>query len=559
MTSWRRKDGRDLVGSPRQNSFPRPKYQEDGFTLLELIIVLVLIPIVIAGISAAIITSLKDQTDVSSRLADSQDAQLASAYLVPDIQSATSVNNALGQPSCQGFLNPKVAGTPLLQLAESNLTNVYYLTGTLPSFGANAIVRVVCNSFNPVPDPVNAITVVSHIPLPLFITVSCVFPLPANASCTPGRGGSGSNGGVASVSFFGTEPNGFSYSLSATPRVPSPAPPISGVMPPLLLLGSAASIQFSNPGQSLQVTGDIDINSHTKPSVVLPSIGNDTITSSGGTFHIFKCNSNRPSGGICSNKTVSGVGTITPTPKSVPNTVGDPLSGLAIPPAVTSPVQTKCSGGDPTLSSQPPILCPPGFYPGGLTISGSSDTVTFIGGGNYQFGTSGCTPPTCVGLAISGTGNQVTFDSANYTFEGSTANTNSCTNSGLSQPGSGGLDVSGSGNALNSGSGGVFLYVAGGPTNFGCGSIGNAVSLAAMAPSQTNPGVLLFHDGNDPQPLVLTGSNVATPGNAYAGIIYAPTDQVQCLGFGQSIQTGAIDAASFSEPFAIATAVAIQP
>ena len=57
----------------------RPR-AEDGFTLIELVIVLIIIPIIIGGVTTAIIMSLQNQNVEYHRIADSVDPQIASTY-----------------------------------------------------------------------------------------------------------------------------------------------------------------------------------------------------------------------------------------------------------------------------------------------------------------------------------------------------------------------------------------------------------------------------------------------------------------------------------------------
>jgi hypothetical protein len=72
---------------------------EDGFTLIELIIVLLVIPMLIFGVTAAIIASLQNQNTEYNRLSDTADASIASAYFARDVQSASAVTTS-GSPQC---------------------------------------------------------------------------------------------------------------------------------------------------------------------------------------------------------------------------------------------------------------------------------------------------------------------------------------------------------------------------------------------------------------------------------------------------------------------------
>lgn len=87
-------------------------HENDGFTLLELLMTLVLIPIVIAALAAGLIAVFSTQTSVTTRVQDSGDAQVVSANFGPDVQSA-SVLTLESTPACG-------SGTQLLGL-ESNL------------------------------------------------------------------------------------------------------------------------------------------------------------------------------------------------------------------------------------------------------------------------------------------------------------------------------------------------------------------------------------------------------------------------------------------------------
>src|SRR5580692_1723350 len=119
--------GRRSAGPVRPSSLEQPSNGDAGFTLIELVIVLTIIPIVIAGISAAIITSFKDQVGISNRLSDSFDAQLTAAYFVPDVESATSITTSVTSVPCENSL--ATAGL-LLELNEMTPTGneeVFYV------------------------------------------------------------------------------------------------------------------------------------------------------------------------------------------------------------------------------------------------------------------------------------------------------------------------------------------------------------------------------------------------------------------------------------------------
>lgn len=90
----------------------RSRGDESGFTLLELLVVLVILPLIIGGVAAAVIaevnnTSQRDPNGAYQRLADSHDTQITSAYFVRDVDSAAIVSTASSPVLCHP---PSVSG-----------------------------------------------------------------------------------------------------------------------------------------------------------------------------------------------------------------------------------------------------------------------------------------------------------------------------------------------------------------------------------------------------------------------------------------------------------------
>ena len=119
---------------PRGSGLPK---QQDGFTLIEVMIVIVFIAAVIGGIAAAMMTSFKNVAGVQSKVSDSHDAQVAAAYFGRDVQTATTLSTA-SAPVCGGA----EAGSQVLGLgwtdSSSNPVYVSYATTTL---GGTAVLR----------------------------------------------------------------------------------------------------------------------------------------------------------------------------------------------------------------------------------------------------------------------------------------------------------------------------------------------------------------------------------------------------------------------------------
>ena len=108
-----------LKSSGRRSKAPLgPRHaerDEKGFTLIELLIVVSVMPIIVGAISAGLIAVISLQSSVSSRLADTSDAQVVSSTFIKDVQSATFITtSATSSPQCGS------AGTQLLGLQWGN-------------------------------------------------------------------------------------------------------------------------------------------------------------------------------------------------------------------------------------------------------------------------------------------------------------------------------------------------------------------------------------------------------------------------------------------------------
>jgi len=71
---------------------------EDGFTLVELLMAIAVLGIIVSAIATALIVTLRNLDATHDRMAESHDAQMASAFLVTDVQSATTITTT--QPAC---------------------------------------------------------------------------------------------------------------------------------------------------------------------------------------------------------------------------------------------------------------------------------------------------------------------------------------------------------------------------------------------------------------------------------------------------------------------------
>jgi prepilin-type N-terminal cleavage/methylation domain-containing protein len=127
-----------MVRSPRAFCCRTGVENESGFTLIELIIVIVILPMIIAGVAAAIIATLQNQSTEFNRLSGSADAQIASAYFASDVQSASALTLTTSSAQiCGGGNHP--GWRPLItmrwpeQIASRIVSDAVLTTGSFPT------------------------------------------------------------------------------------------------------------------------------------------------------------------------------------------------------------------------------------------------------------------------------------------------------------------------------------------------------------------------------------------------------------------------------------------
>jgi prepilin-type N-terminal cleavage/methylation domain-containing protein len=212
---------------------------EGGFTLIELIVVTSVIPLIVGALAFGLVSMFSLQSGVSSRLTESGDAQVVSAYFVKDVESAAYLTTNQNSTSTQCG-----SGTQLLGLEWSfNQTTGAYSTvvsyveqsnGTATSY---SLVRQVCTS-GASSTPSSSHTISSDIP---------------NGQLSPSISPSGGNSatawvstvGITSVRFDITEPGAttFAYTLVAAPRASTPVSGQSSSVVP-----SNTNCGFAAPG-----------------------------------------------------------------------------------------------------------------------------------------------------------------------------------------------------------------------------------------------------------------------------------------------------------------------
>ena len=108
-----------------------------GFTLVELLIVMTVVPIIIGALAAGLIAVFSLQSGVANRLGDSSDAQVVAASFTKDVQGATSITTN-ATPLCG-------SGTQLLGLEWGGSTEVISYVEVQGSTSTYSLVRNTCD------------------------------------------------------------------------------------------------------------------------------------------------------------------------------------------------------------------------------------------------------------------------------------------------------------------------------------------------------------------------------------------------------------------------------
>ncbi len=136
-------EAKSLVG-PRRGS------GDEGFTLIELIVVVAILPLVVGAISVGILSVLSNQTSVSNRLSDSGDAEVVSIHFQDDVQSAQMITTASSPQSAPAACIPPPPANPgfqILGLQLGNGTEISYST-VADGNSAATLWRYVCKDGN---------------------------------------------------------------------------------------------------------------------------------------------------------------------------------------------------------------------------------------------------------------------------------------------------------------------------------------------------------------------------------------------------------------------------
>lgn len=446
---------------------------DQGFTLVELLIVVTIIPLIVGAISLGLISMFTLQSSVSNRIADTADAQVVSSTFLKDVQSSQMITTQnSSSPQCG-------TGTQLLGLEWSGTASKGFQTVvsyddvavTNGSTTTYSLVRQYCTYGNTTPTSTQTVS--------YDVTSSQLPPCLTSTTCTP----SGTQtawtaaSGVPAVRFVIDETKSpFLYTLVATPRAwNGVGVPTGGQQPfsPLTLLGAGCNDLSVSNNATLSVNvgggtgnGQIAIDSTCAGS---GSIGNNgTLAASSVVTASTGLNS------------MSGKGSY-PSTEYYANSFPNPLASLVAPTPASSPVSCKHSGNLYT--------CSPGYYATDPGFANGS-TIVFTGDGTYTFNQNFTIPNNAT----------ATFDTGTYMFEG-TGGSNAFTT------GTSGITITGNH---------VLFYVPTGNVNF---SNNSSISIS---PESGYSGVSIWAAGNG---VTVNLANNSSEVNFFGGV-YVPNGTV---------------------------------
>lgn len=387
---------------------------EQGFTLLELVIVLVILPLIIGGIAAAVIaeidnTSQADPRGAYQKLADSHDSQITSAYFARDVQSTALVSAAASPVLCHptsvtggyqllGLEWPSLASQTsgatkydvsyFVQQSPPELVRYYcaagaYVSQSVVSYGSFRSLPSI--SLNQAPACGSASScAVNNGHIYASATVTCTNGVTcANAGLSPVIPATAGGIGITNVSInvADNQSTGYHYNLTAAPRLANSVvngnPPSNPPVAPFIINGS---VDAGNCG--ILANGLVSVNQSTGTALNLGPKGSLQATylnTSGGT--------------------VSGSSGQYPAPVLHDGPVASPYDKLVEPPTVPagrsySVVTINTPNWDPSSLPQP---LTPAIYvvTNGLKVTGnnalnaSSGVLFYVTGGPVTLGGQG--------------------------------------------------------------------------------------------------------------------------------------------------------------------------
>jgi prepilin-type N-terminal cleavage/methylation domain-containing protein len=99
--SVKRPSGRAKTGLMSNCWRKRSHRGDEGFTLVELLIVVTILPLIVGGLAVGLLSVFSLQSSVSNRLGDTGSSQVVSSYFENDVQSASEITTAASNSSAE--------------------------------------------------------------------------------------------------------------------------------------------------------------------------------------------------------------------------------------------------------------------------------------------------------------------------------------------------------------------------------------------------------------------------------------------------------------------------
>jgi len=231
----------------RARSTRKARPDDEGFTLVELLIVVTILPLIIGALSAGMIAVFSLQSSVQNRLGDTGDSQVVQANFQSDVQGAASLTTAPLNSSAQCGPGTQLLGLAWGPVSGQSYPYQYVVSYVVEKSGSSwNLVRQYCTSGYSTPanpSPASSTIISYDVPQNLASPVATVAS-GAPAGTTPNTSWV-STQYITGVAFPITQPNSnFSYTLDAVPAASS------GVVAPgkPLVPASTAGCNFATPG-----------------------------------------------------------------------------------------------------------------------------------------------------------------------------------------------------------------------------------------------------------------------------------------------------------------------
>jgi hypothetical protein len=448
------------------------QFDDAGFSLVELTVVILIMPLIVGAITFALLGVFNLQTGVTNRITDSASAQVVSANFVKDVQSADYITTSPtpSMPQCG-------TGTQLLGLTWASGQNSISYSVVPVGSGAKttySLVRSQCALANAT-SPTSTSTLTGDISANQSApTVTCNVNV---SPCTPSSGLVAGN--VSTVTLVVNEPlSKYSFTLTAAPRAWIPSNGVRQGGSPYAAV-TLLSPNNTCPANVLSISNNatlaINVGSGTNDGVLAvdSSCPNSVTVGSGASI--------QASAIVTTDSSLNTIASNSPgtyPASEIYSTLSDPFSSLGPPTAPTSP-------GSCTNPSGSNWVCTPGLYASYQTFP--NNAVITMAAGNYDF---------AAGLNIPNKAT-ATFGSGQYTFAGSVASGGVA----LSTYDANGTTVTGNN---------VLFYASSGDVDFG-----NNGAISLTGQSAYN-GVVVWNGGTGAVNLANNSSTVNTYGGVYA-------------------------------------------